>query len=181
MVTDRSIYLWITFSSELVKTLELDSDVNSAGFSFIYGSPVASGSVSSSPINEKLIVFGLDDGIAQLLDVTIGNHIDRMSSVVFSPSGGTHIASGSWDKTICIWDVERRELTVGPLTGHDDHVLTVAYPTDGTRPVSGSADKIARIWNSETDHLFSILNSHSFLGKICSILLLWVTHRLRVF
>ena len=99
---------------------------------------------------------------------------------MFSPSGETHIASGSWDKTICIWDVERRELAVGPLTGHDDHVLTVAYPTDGTRPVSGSADKIARILNSETDHLFSILNSHSFLGKICSILLLWVTHRLRV-
>ena len=77
----------------------------------------------------------------------------------------THVISSSWDKMICIWDVERRELAVGPLTGHNDHSLTIAYSLGGTRLVSGSADKIVFNLNSGTGHLFSILNSHFFWVK----------------
>ena len=61
--------------------------------------------------------------------VTIGKHTDWVTSVVFSPDG-KHVASCSGDDLIRIWDVNRRKLAVGPLTGHTDHVLALAYSPD---------------------------------------------------
>ena len=92
--TDRDIYIWNAFSSELFKTLKLGDDVDSAGYSFVVRRPFASGSVSLSPINEQLIVASLDDGTVQLLDVTndesvaTRNHIDTVCSIVCLPSSG---------------------------------------------------------------------------------------------
>ena len=158
---DGSICLWNLDTGELVKELELSSRVNSVAF---------------SPVNEQLIAFGSgtwNDGKVQvwgIIDdehVTIGSHKASVRSVMFSPSDGKHIASGSYDNTICIWDVERRELAVGPLTGHTGQVLAVAYSPDGTRLVSGSTDNTVRIWNSETGDLLSTLNGHS--GSVPSV------------
>ena len=149
---DKSICLWNMLSGELDKKLKLRSRINSISF---------------SPINEQLIAFGSWDGTVQLWDVTndksvkIVNYMSRVSSVVFSPPDGKYVASGSWDKTIRIWDIEHRKLAVGPLTGHDNLVTSIAYSRDGTRLVSGSADETVRIWNSETGQLLLTLNGHS--------------------
>ncbi|PAV22987.1 nucleotide-binding-oligomerization-domain like receptor [Pyrrhoderma noxium] len=158
---DGSICLWNSDTGELVKELKLRNGVNSVAF---------------SPVNEQLVAFNSgtwNDGKVQVWDVTddvavtIGSHKYKVTSVVFSPSDGKHIASGSYDKTICIWDIERRELAVGPLTGHTSWIQTVAYSPDGTRLVSGSTDNTVRIWNSETGHLLSTLNGHS--GPVPSV------------
>ena len=148
-----SIYLWNALTGELVKKLE-----RSCGFT----------SISFSPINEQLIAFGSwDDGTVHLWDVTndvtitIGNHKRRITCIAFSTSNENHVASGSDDATICIWDVERRELTVGPLIGHENGVTALAYSPDGTRLVSCSLDKTVRVWNSETGELLSTLSGHS--------------------
>ena len=157
----KCICLWNVLSGELVKKLKLR-----------YGVP----SVAFSPVNEQLIAFGSgtrNDGKVQVWDVTddvavtIGSYGGYVFSVVFSPSDGKHIASGSWDNTIRIWDVGRRELAVGPLTGHTGWVRAIAYSPDGTRLVSGSQDKTVRIWNSETGNLLSTLNGHT--GSVNSV------------
>ncbi|PAV14699.1 WD40 domain containing protein [Pyrrhoderma noxium] len=158
----RSIYLWNVPSGELVKKLKLRSHVRSVSF---------------SPVNEKLIAFGTWDGTGtgtvQVWDVTneepvtIGNHEQLVNSIAFSLPDGNHVASGSRDETICIWNVERRELAVGPLTGHEHSVRAVAYSPDGTKLVSGSHDKTVRIWNSETGQLLSTLDGHS--SSVCSV------------
>ena len=59
--------------------------------------------------------------------VTIGNRGDEVTSVVFSPPDGNHIAWGSSDEKICIWNVERRELAVGPLARQKSSVYVVVY------------------------------------------------------
>ena len=153
---DGRICLWNLLTGELVKELKFrQNSVRSMAF---------------SPVSEQLIAFGSgswDDGKVQVWDVTddepvtIGNHTGWVNIVVFSPSDRKHVASGSYDSTICIWDVNRRELAVGPLIGHTFSVLSVAYSPDGTRLVSGSTDNTVRIWNSETGHLLSTLNGHS--------------------
>ncbi|PAV22986.1 nucleotide-binding-oligomerization-domain like receptor [Pyrrhoderma noxium] len=154
--SNGSICLWNLLTGELVKELKLSYDVDSVAF---------------SPVNEQLIAFGSgswDDGKVKVWDVTddepvtIGSHKASVRSVMFSPSDGKHVASGSSDNTICIWNVNRQRLAVGPLTGHEGAIFAVAYSPDGTRLVSGSWDKTVRIWNSETGDLLSTLNGHSY-------------------
>ena len=156
-----SIYLWNSLTNELVKKLELSCRIESVSF---------------SPINDQLIAFGSwDDGTVQLWDitndvtVTIGNHRLKRSitSITFPLSNGKYVASGSVDATICIWNIERKELAVSPLAGHKGYVLALAYSPDGTRLVSGSRDKTVRVWNSETGQLLSTLYGHS--GDVNSV------------
>src|SRR6202021_3891354 len=52
---------------------------------------------------------------------TLQGHDNIVSSVAFS-SDGKHIASGSQDKTIRVWDAETGQIVSGPFTGHDHSV-----------------------------------------------------------
>jgi WD40 repeat protein len=72
-----------------------------------------------------------------------------VNSVAYSPDG-RHIISGSFDKTIRIWDAETGAAVGKPLEGHTDWVNSVAYSPDGRHIISGSYDKTIRIWDAET-------------------------------
>ena len=64
-------------------------------------------------------------------------HTDSVSSVAFSPDG-RHIVSGSFDKTIRVWDVQTGGQVGNPLQGHTSSVNSVAFSPDGRHIVSGS-------------------------------------------
>ena len=55
-------------------------------------------------------------------------------------------ASGSYDCTICVWNVLTAEC-VAILTGHDKVVWSVAISSDNSLLASGSDDSTVRIWN----------------------------------
>ena len=55
------------------------------------------------------------------------------------------LASGSWDKTIKIWEIEKRALMC-TLCGHNDIVYVVCYIREGLL-VSGSRDNCLVIWS----------------------------------
>ncbi len=44
-----------------------------------------------------------------------------VESIAFSPNG-QHIVSGSYDRTIRVWNAMTGEMTAGPFTGHTAHV-----------------------------------------------------------
>ncbi|KAL0958686.1 hypothetical protein HGRIS_014017 [Hohenbuehelia grisea] len=67
--------------------------------------------------------------------------------VALSPNG-SHIISGSDDKTIRVWDAASGELAMPPLTGHTAQITSVAFSPDGSRIVSASSDKTVRVWNA---------------------------------
>ncbi|KAF9058728.1 quinon protein alcohol dehydrogenase-like superfamily [Rhodocollybia butyracea] len=92
----------------------------------------------------------------------------EIHSVAFSPDG-KHIASGSFDHNIHIWDLKTgEELQV--FRGHTERVLSVAYSPDGKHIVSGSGDKTICIWNSETGEELRVLRGHaqSVISVACS-------------
>ena len=68
-----------------------------------------------------------------------------MSSVAFN-FDGTMLASGSYDKTIKLWDVKSRSL-ITTLSGHTDSVLSVCFSPDGSLLASGSWDGTIILWD----------------------------------
>ncbi|MDB5310941.1 MAG: domain, G-beta repeat [Gemmataceae bacterium] len=75
-------------------------------------------------------------------------HIDTVDVVALSPDG-TIIATGSFDKTIKLWDAATgKEIrTYGGQQGHQGQVLAVAFSARGDQIASGSTDNSARIWD----------------------------------
>jgi WD40 repeat protein len=66
-------------------------------------------------------------------------HEDGVSSVAFSPDGKI-IASGSYDKTIILWNTESGKRRRKPLNGHTEAVTSLAFSPDGKIIASSSQD-----------------------------------------
>ena len=76
-------------------------------------------------------------------------HTRAVHCTSYSPDG-IHVATGSRDKTIRIWDAETGAVVREPLVGHTKAVISVAYSRDGRYIISGSADNTIRIWDAKT-------------------------------
>jgi WD40 repeat protein/predicted Ser/Thr protein kinase len=79
---------------------------------------------------------------------TLRGHGDRVTCVSYSPDG-RHVASGSQDQTVRVWDVATgREVLQFP--SHSGGNISLAYSPDGRLIVSASPDKMVRCWEAAT-------------------------------
>ena len=70
------------------------------------------------------------------------------------------LASGSWDKTIKLWDVASgRELRT--LSGHRNGVTSVAFSPDGKVLASGSDDNTIKLWDVASGRELRTLSGHT--------------------
>ncbi len=90
---------------------------------------------------ELLVLKGHTTGRSALL----GQPLTFISSVCFSPDG-KRLASGSADRTVKVWDVEKGQ-ELFTLTGHTDILRSICFSPDGKRLASASKDQTVKVWD----------------------------------
>ncbi|HYV37756.1 MAG TPA: WD40 repeat domain-containing protein [Gemmataceae bacterium] len=74
---------------------------------------------------------------------------DGVVSTLAWSHDGTWLASGSHDKTICIWDAKTGQ-RLKRFVGHTDAVFAIAVSLDSKKIASASRDKTVRVWDVPT-------------------------------
>lgn len=89
---------------------------------------------------------------------TFLGHTGSVYSVAFSPDN-SRILTGSFDKTVQLWDANSGEL-IRIFSGHTSSVNSVAFSPDGLKGLSGSNDKTARLWDLSDGTLLRTFSGH---------------------
>uniref|UniRef100_A0A2K6TA46 Small ribosomal subunit protein RACK1 n=1 Tax=Saimiri boliviensis boliviensis TaxID=39432 RepID=A0A2K6TA46_SAIBB len=76
--------------------------------------------------------------------------------------------SGSWDGTLCLWDLTM-STTTRRFVGHTKNVPSVAFSSDNRQIVSGSRDKTIKLWNTLGVYKYTVQDeSHSeWVSCVC--------------
>ncbi|RKO95589.1 WD40 repeat-like protein, partial [Caulochytrium protostelioides] len=93
----------------------------------------------------------------------IKGHQGAVYAVGFSPRGDL-LASGSFDKTLRIWDVshtQQKELHC--FYGHTLNVSTLWWSPKGGEVLTGSYDQTSKIWDVETGKAKGSWNTDGFV------------------
>lgn len=73
-------------------------------------------------------------------------HGHYVSDVSLS-SDGKYALSGSWDKSLRLWDLTTGQ-TTRRFASHTKDVLSVSFSPDNRQIVSGSRDRTIKLWNT---------------------------------
>lgn len=87
---------------------------------------------------------------SRVIKHTFHGHEQDIYSLDFARNG-RHIASGSGDRTVRVWDIETGQNVL--TLSIEDGVTTVAISPDGRYVAAGSLDKSVRVWDAQTGYL----------------------------
>merc|ERR1712107_873246 len=105
--------------------------------------------ILSSSRDKSLIVWNLtrdDVGNYGIPQKRLHGHGHFISDVVLSSDGHSAL-SGSWDKTLRLWDLSTGK-TTRRFEDHTKDVLSVAFSADNRQIVSAARDKTIKLWNT---------------------------------
>lgn len=108
---------------------------------------------------ESLQTHNFDEnGILIEEQIKLSSHLWNISTLQFSPSG-LFLASGSWDKTVHVWDLHTLDAPKKldeEDKGHSSQVICLSWlPHIEFLLASGSADSTIIIWNNDTGDIMA--------------------------
>ncbi|HLK58091.1 MAG TPA: c-type cytochrome domain-containing protein [Chthonomonadaceae bacterium] len=89
---------------------------------------------------------------------TLVGHTEVVYAVAWKPNS-RELATGSLDKTACIWNADTGQCT-RTLKDHADAVFGVAYSPDGKLLATGSADRSAKLFDTTIWKCVAVLTAH---------------------
>ena len=134
-----------------IKIWDLDTASHTAT---LHGSHVFN-TISYSPFS-RLIASGNTDRFVRLYDPRsetavvqkqLKFHTGWVSSVDWSPINEHLLVSGSFDKTVCQWDIRSPNAPLFSMTGHGDKVMCVNW-SEPDLVVSGGSDAQLRLYKT---------------------------------
>jgi WD40 repeat protein len=153
---DNTIKVWDIDSGDSIKV------INNSTFNYIHCMIEYDGS----------IIFGGRDSIVKLWNLSLNKcekqftgHTSWITTIadIRHPKERKVIATGSADKTIKLWDMDKSEPLISTLAGHGDTVSGLSYVVIGKLYVliSASYDKTVKLWNLENNNLLNSYTAHS--------------------
>jgi WD40 repeat protein len=115
------------------------------------------GAVAAALLIAMIVSFSGGSGGAGQRLLTLTGHAGPVNAVAFSPSGRI-IVSGSFDKSLKIWDGGSGQL-LRTLTGDTEGISSVAFVPSGKQIVSGSLDRTIGIWDADSGQSIRTLRS----------------------
>ncbi|ORX48481.1 WD40 repeat-like protein [Hesseltinella vesiculosa] len=89
-------------------------------------------------------------------------HSGAVYCLEFSPNG-EFLASGSFDKTVRIWEFQSKQKELYCLKGHTMNVSDLAWTPDSNCILSGSFDETCRTWDTLTGKPVSSVDTDGFV------------------
>jgi guanine nucleotide-binding protein subunit beta-2-like 1 protein len=125
--------------------------------------------IATTPVNPNIIISGSRDNKLIIWELTreqnnfgfmkksLTGHNGFISDAVIS-SDGQFALSGSWDKTLRLWEIGTGTST-RIFADHTKDVLSVAFSADNRQIVSASRDKTIKLWNTLGECKYTISNA----------------------
>ncbi|ETO33932.1 WD-40 repeat protein [Reticulomyxa filosa] len=91
------------------------------------------------------------------------NDNNKMNNIGVIGGNGYTICSGSYDKTIRIWDIETTK-QFNVFKGHTNYVMSVKYGSNEllNTILSGSVDSSVRLWDIRSGKQIQVFNGHAY-------------------
>jgi len=92
-----------------------------------------------------------DMGIPEITEkdekASVRYHENSIDSLSGNPVKMNEFATGSHDKTVMIWDMNKMDKPLKTLKGHGEGVWNVNYTQDGKKLSTASPEGVAKIWD----------------------------------
>lgn len=111
--------------------------------------------------------------VSQGTETRLSRHLARINNISFgsfdSQGNVTLMATGSFDKTVRIYEVNQLNKAPIVLKDHKDWVWSICFSADGTKLLAGCKDNLIRVWPTTVDAMKDVIYSTGRVRRNMSI------------